>query len=73
VKYFLGAYASSPNVSGWDEQLETPYYQALKGFDNVKGLKHPFLGILHAHDYEWFLENIDPRCEYKASQQNRPQ
>lgn len=63
MSYFVGAYASSPNVDGWDAQLETEYYQKLKTLPNVRGLEHPFLGTLHPHDDHWFLENIDANWE----------
>lgn len=64
MSYFVGAYASSPNVSGWDAQLESRFYQALKGLSNLSGLEHPFVGKLHPHDDEWFLANIDPNWNY---------
>lgn len=64
MKYFLGAYAASPNVSGWDPELETAYYQQLKTFNNIQGLEHPFIGRLHPHDDNWFLANIDPAWNY---------
>lgn len=64
MKYYLGAYAASPNQSGWDQQLETTYYNALKTLPNLKGLEHPFLGTLHPHDDNWFLANIDPSWNY---------
>jgi len=64
MHYFLGAYAASPNVSGWDPELETAYYQQLKTFSNIQGLEHPFIGRLHAQDDNWFLANIDPAWNY---------
>lgn len=64
MKYFLGAYAASPNVSGWDPQRESDYYQLLKTLPSVKGLEHPFVGRLHPHDDNWFLANLDPVWDY---------
>ena len=64
MKYFIGAYAASPNHSGWDPELETVFYNGLKALPNVKGLEHPFLGRLHQHDDNWFLANIDPGWDY---------
>lgn len=64
MKYTLGAYAASPNHSGWDPMLETAYYNELKALPNIKGLEHPFLGALHAHDDDWFLANIAPDWDY---------
>ncbi|MDU0355618.1 DUF4862 family protein [Paraglaciecola aquimarina] len=64
MQYFVGAYATSPNVSSWDPDLETNYYQQLKARPNIKGLEHPFVGKLHAHDDEWFLTNIDPNWQF---------
>ncbi|WP_215396842.1 DUF4862 family protein [Rheinheimera oceanensis] len=64
MQYYLGAYAASPNHSGWDPMLETAYYNELKALPNIKGLEHPFLGALHQHDDNWFLANIDPQWHY---------
>lgn len=64
MKYYLGAYASSPNVVSWDAKLETQYYDHLKTLSNIEGLEHPFVGQLHAHDESWFLNNIDPQWSF---------
>lgn len=64
MKYTLGAYAASPNHSGWDAALETAFYNELKALPNIKGLEHPFLGRLHQYDDDWFLGNIDPQWDY---------
>ncbi len=64
MQYYLGAYAASPNHSGWNPELETAYYNALKTLPNLKGLEHPFLGTLHPHDDAWFLANIAPQWDY---------
>jgi hypothetical protein len=64
VRYFVGAYATSPAWSTWDPALEREYYQHLKTFNNVKGLEHPFVGTLHPHDEQWFLDNIDPDWDF---------
>ncbi|WP_213999073.1 DUF4862 family protein [Arsukibacterium sp.] len=64
MKYYLGAYAASPNHSGWDPELETAFYNELKALPNIKGLEHPFLGSLHQHDDAWFLANIDPSWDF---------
>lgn len=64
MKYYVGAYAASPNQTGWDPQLETAYYNELKQLSNIKGLEHPFLGKLHLHDDNWFLANIAPQWDY---------
>lgn len=64
MKYTLGAYAASPNHSGWDPALETAFYHELKALPNLKGLEHPFVGHLHQHDDDWFLANIDPGWDY---------
>ncbi|HEX5793852.1 MAG TPA: DUF4862 family protein [Rheinheimera sp.] len=64
MKYTLGAYAASPNHSGWNPALETAFYNALKALPNIKGLEHPFIGALHQHDDDWFLANIDPKWDY---------
>ena len=64
MKYTLGAYAASPNHSGWNPALETAFYNELKALPNIKGLEHPFLGRLHQHDDDWFLANIAPDWNY---------
>ena len=64
MKYYVGAYAASPNQTGWDPQLETAYYNELKQLSNIKGLEHPFLGKLHIYDENWFLANIAPQWDY---------
>ncbi|MFT5312339.1 MAG: hypothetical protein ACI8Z9_000817 [Paraglaciecola sp.] len=64
VRYYVGAYASSPNTSGWDPALESAYYAKLKTLNHVRGLEHPFVGQLHAHDDQWFLSNIDPDWDF---------
>lgn len=64
MKYYLGAYAASPNHSGWDPKLETAFYNELKALPNLKGLEHPFLGRLHQYDDDWFLANINPQWDF---------
>lgn len=64
MKYYLGAYAASPNHSGWDATLEAAYYNELKLLPNLQGLEHPFLGKLHLHDDDWFLNNVSPQWDY---------
>lgn len=62
--FYVGAYATSPNVSGWNAELESKYYDQLKAMSNIKGLEHPFVGSLHAHDDDWFLANISPNWQF---------
>lgn len=64
MKYFVGAYATSPSSMGWNPEVETEYFNQLKAMPNVKGLEHPFVGKLHGQDDEWFLQNIDPNWEF---------
>lgn len=64
MKYYLGAYAASPNHSGWDAALEAAYYNELKALPNLKGLEYPFLGQLHPYDDDWFLKNVSPEWDY---------
>ncbi|HEY7774517.1 MAG TPA: DUF4862 family protein [Marinagarivorans sp.] len=64
MKYYVGAYASSPCNNGWDAQLETAFYTALKNDPRIQGLEHPFIGQLHSEDDEWFLANIDPNWTF---------
>lgn len=64
MTYYLGAYAASPNQTGWDAQLESRYYTELKKLPQLKGLEHPFLGSLHPHSDDWFLANIAPQWDY---------
>jgi len=60
MKAFLGAYATSPCVSGWDEAAETAYLDGLKGLPGLAGLEYPFTGALHPHDEAWALRSLDP-------------
>ncbi|MGP9799943.1 DUF4862 family protein [Rheinheimera sp. NSM] len=64
MKYYLGAYAASPNHIGWEPELETAFYNELKALPDIKGLEHPFWGALHQHDDNWFLANIQPDWDY---------
>lgn len=64
MKYYIGAYAASPNQTGWDPQLEAAYYHELKQIGSIKGLEHPFLGKLHGQDDNWFLTHIAPQWDY---------
>lgn len=64
MKYYMGAYASSPNISSWDAESESNYYNELKKLTNVQGLEHPFVGKLHAQDDDWFLQNIDANWNF---------
>ncbi len=58
MEYIIGAYATAPSTEQWNQELETQYYQQLKAIDSISGLEHPFVGQLHAHDDQWFLDNI---------------
>lgn len=64
MKYFVGAYATAPSTAGWDENLETLYFQQLKEINYIKGIEHPFVGKLHPHDDDWFLANIDSNWQF---------
>ncbi len=64
MKYYVGAYASSPCNNGWDAALESELYAALKKDSRIQGLEHPFTGQLHSNDDAWFLNNIDPRWKF---------
>jgi hypothetical protein len=64
MSYYVGAYAASPNTTGWDPELESRYYARLRALPNIKGLEHPFLGSLHPHDDAWFVRHIDPSWRF---------
>ena len=64
MKYYVGAYASSPCNNGWDSSLESELYAALKQDSRIQGLEHPFTGQLHSEDDAWFLNNIDPSWKF---------
>jgi hypothetical protein len=59
MKYIIGAYATAPSTVNWDQDLESQFYQQLKTSKTIKGIEHPFVGKLHPHNDDWFLENID--------------
>ncbi|HVI50430.1 MAG TPA: DUF4862 family protein [Candidatus Sulfotelmatobacter sp.] len=60
MNFFLGAYATSPCGSVWDEAAETAYWQGLKAIPHLRGLEYPFTGKLHPHDEAWALASLDP-------------
>jgi len=64
MSYFVGAYAASPNTTGWDPELEARYYERLRALPGIKGLEHPFLGQLHPHDDAWFVQHIDANWRF---------
>lgn len=64
MKYYVGAYASSPCNNGWNAEIESEFYNALKKDPRIQGLEHPFLGKLHSEDDDWFLANIDPNWRF---------
>ena len=64
MEYIIGAYATAPSTEQWNQELETQYYQELKNIDSIIGLEHPFVGELHAHDDEWFLDNINKDWQF---------
>lgn len=64
MQFYVGAYASSPNGSQWDSEVETNYYARLKEIPLIKGLEHPFVGTLHPHDDQWFLDNISKQWDF---------
>ena len=63
-KYIVGAYATSPNLFSWDEDIELKYYNMLKELKSIRGLELPFWGKdLHPFDDEWLLSNLEPKWE----------
>lgn len=64
MKYYIGAYATSPCLYQWNPDLETHYFNGIKKLNSVKGLEHPFWGSLHKFDDEWFLNNIKKEWDY---------
>jgi hypothetical protein len=61
MKLIIGAYAASPSAGGWNLQNESEYYAGIRKMAWVGGLEIPFLGTLHTHDPEWFLEQLSPQ------------
>ncbi len=60
TQYIVGAYATSPNLHSWDENLESIYFSELKKLNSIRGLELPFWGkSLHPFDDEWLLKNLD--------------
>ena len=57
-KYFISAYATSQVLHGWDETLETVYFQALAADPRVAGIELPYLEHREAYPTEWLLKNI---------------
>lgn len=59
MKVLVGAYASVPSDSSWDQQAEHLFYQQLKKNKRIDGLEIPFTGKLHRFDNEWFYAQLD--------------
>lgn len=64
MKFFIGAYATSPCLATWNINAETAYYEGIKQIPFVRGLEHPFWGTLHKFDEDWFLRSIDKLWDY---------
>jgi len=63
-KYIVGAYATSPNLFSWNENIELKYFNQLKELPFIRGLELPFWGnSLHPFDDNWLLENLDRKWE----------
>jgi len=63
-KLIVGAYTSSPNLFGWDRDLENVFFKELKKLDYVRGLEIPFWGkSLHPIDDDYFLGILEPEWE----------
>ena len=63
-KYLVGAYATSPTLYNWNENLELEYLNFLKKSVLIGGLELPFWGTnLHPFDDEWLLSNLSPKWE----------
>ncbi|MGK9149398.1 DUF4862 family protein [Plantibacter flavus] len=54
----VSAYAASPAHTAWDPALEAEVLPALCALPGVVGLEVPWLGSVHPHDDEWFLEHV---------------
>ncbi|MBM3545560.1 MAG: DUF4862 family protein [Alphaproteobacteria bacterium] len=54
----VGAYATSPASTAWNEAAETAYYDGLKAMPSVRGLEVPLTGALHPHDEAWLLRAL---------------
>ena len=64
ARYFVGAYAASPNTVNWDPVLEESFYNGLRSLQRIRGLEHPFYGSLHRYDSLWFIKRIRSDWEF---------
>ena len=63
-KFLVGAYATSPTLNNWNENLELEDFNSLKKNSLIGGLELPFWGTsLHPFDDEWLLSNLSSRWE----------
>ncbi|MFF2487963.1 DUF4862 family protein [Microbacterium sp. NPDC058062] len=54
----ISAYAASPAYAHWDPGLEAELLPALCALPDVAGLEVPWLGAVHPHDPQWFLDHV---------------
>ena len=57
---YVSAYAASPAFTRWDPELEAELLPALCALPGVVGLEVPWLGAVHPHDPEWFVDHAPP-------------
>jgi hypothetical protein len=62
-KFFVGAYTSAPSIHAWDPPREEEFFRQLRSQEVVRGLEHPYVDKLSAHDDGWFLHQLHPDWE----------
>ncbi|GAA5197626.1 DUF4862 family protein [Arthrobacter gyeryongensis] len=63
-KFFVGAYAAAPSLSGWDPSAEGSFLKSVLELDGVAGLEVPFAGKLHKDDESWFLRQLPEQADF---------
>ena len=58
MRYIVGAYASSPCQTAWDEKAEAAFLDGILAIPGVGGLELPFNGALHGFDEAWLLSRL---------------
>jgi len=61
--YVVGAYAASPTLAGWDEQLEADFYETLASDPRIGALELPWSGALHPHSEDWLFAHLPQRLD----------
>lgn len=63
MQLFVGAYAASPSLAGWDPVTEADYLHRVLALEGVRGLETPWPGLPDAFDLAWVSQAIPSSCD----------